>query len=98
MARKTKLDWRQRLQEQPVITARLVGAVVSLLVTEFALPVSDEMAELIQIVIVCYAVGPGALETAYQWFKVSPTAKLERLSRGPQLNPDVVKALGRGRR
>lgn len=93
---KKKIGWRQRLREQPVIAARLVGAVVSLLVAEFALPVSEPMKELIQLVILGYLVGPGALETIYQWKKVTPVAKRDRLNlEGPQVNEEVYR---RGRR
>lgn len=89
---KKKIGWRQRLKEQPVIAARLVGAVVSLLVAEFALPVSEPMKELIQLVILGYLIGPGALETIYQWRKVTPTAKLDRLEGdGPQVNEEVYR-------
>jgi hypothetical protein len=92
MARKKKLGWRQKLREQPVIAARLVGAVVSLLVAEFALPVSEPMTDLIQLVILGYLLGPGALETVYQWRKVVPVAKTERLEEeGPQVNPELYR-------
>ena len=91
-----KVGWRQRLKEQPVIAARLVGAVVSLLVAEFALPVSDPMKELIQLVILGYLIGPGALETIYQWRKVTPVAKLRRQGKEePPSNQEVRKMMGR---
>lgn len=77
-----KIGWKQRIREQPVIVARIVGSAVSLLVVQFALPISDEMKELIQIVILAILLGPGALETIYQYNKVSPTAKIERLKKG----------------
>ena len=107
---KKKIGWKQRLREQPVIAYKLAGAVVSA-VLAYAAPRYgfDLTPELRELVIVCWlvALGVDVPVTILQWFKVTPTAKIERLERRgpawtsgvnhPPANREVPKAMGRHR-
>jgi hypothetical protein len=100
MARKKKpRSFWQWLKEEPVFAVRIVGSGVSIVVTEFALPISEPMQDFIVTIILLYLAGPGAVEIWLARRNVTPDAKTERLAEeGPQLNPDVEKALGRAPR
>lgn len=91
--RRSILQW---LREEPVLAVRIIGSAISVIVTEFALPISDPMKELIQLVIICYLIGPGALEIWMARRAVTPDAKTERLaSEGPQVNEKVYHRKGK---
>lgn len=77
-----KLGWKQRLREQPVIAYKLGGAIVSAVLAytapRFGFDLPPELAELV-VIGWLVALGVDVPVTILQWFKVSPTAKLDRL-------------------
>jgi hypothetical protein len=92
MARKKKRSFLQWLKEEPVFAVRIVGSGVSIVVTEFALPISEPMQDFIVTIILLYLAGPGALESWMARRAVTPDAKTERLEKeGPQVNPELYR-------